>query len=106
MNLSQTQDRLAAVSGIAQEMQLTVASEGLFDGVSVEGSQNQARYVSGLWLNDLLAGLLWQCIEQNQATSPDCAFPSWSWVSLLQGVVWHKKMLNGGKESELFPHQW
>lgn len=101
MNLSQTQDRLIAISGVAQEIQRTVASEALFDGESIEESQNLAIYVSGLWLNGLFTGLLWQCIEPGRTTSPDCAFPSWSWASVLQGVVWHKEMLNGKMECEI-----
>lgn len=101
MKLSQPLDRLIAISGIAQELQLTMAAEAVSEGKESLEVKRETRYVSGLWLKDLPSALLWQCTVPNNATSSGCGIPSWSWASLLEGVVWRKEMFTGKRACEI-----
>lgn len=81
-------DRIVALSGIAREFR---ESEGVKVTKAKSGPQESLVYISGLWLKDLLWGLLW---ERNVPTGISArlrGFSTWSWTSVLCPVVWHAK---------------
>ncbi|KAI1776484.1 heterokaryon incompatibility protein-domain-containing protein [Hypoxylon cercidicola] len=74
-------DRIVALSGIAKELRES-------RGIELSRADSTLVYVSGLWLKDLLWGLLW---EQNTASVIRArlpGFPTWSWTSLPCPVIW------------------
>jgi hypothetical protein len=80
LKLTYKTDRLPALSGIARAVQQRIVQQGL-----------RAKYVAGLWDNDLGDGLLWSIRSSHGAeareSSPYIA-PTWSWASV-EGQVWY-----------------
>ena len=74
-------DRLIAISGIATEFRENIKAD------SKPMTQSYLQYVSGLWLEDLHYGLLWQT-RPSKAESCGCGAPSWSWASRQGEVRW------------------
>jgi hypothetical protein len=61
-------DKFPALSGIAMEM----------------AERMKYKYVAGLWLEDIHAGLLWSTVGTICRRSPEYVAPSWSWACLTQ----------------------
>lgn len=78
-NLTEPMDRLPAISGIASLFQ------------NLTGS----KYLGGLWLNDMPAGLLWDRRWSRINAYPDGCVkykaPSWSWVSFNGPISYRMK---------------
>jgi len=77
-------DRLPAISGLARHLERAYA----------ESSSNPPRrYLSGLWDDDLVPGLMWYVdkgkIWKARSSAKPYLGPSWSWISHLGGVEWH-----------------
>jgi hypothetical protein len=87
-------DHIIALSGVAQE----------FLEVLKVNTKAPARtflnYLSGLWLEDLHHGLLWQTTDQEQKAC-NCGAPSWSWAAQLGEVRWLKRASKPKKELEI-----
>ncbi|KAL3421007.1 hypothetical protein PVAG01_07452 [Phlyctema vagabunda] len=64
-------DRLAAISGLAKEIQ----------------RQTKFSYMAGLWLEDLHHGLLWT-VNGRGTRSGEYRAPSWSWAALDMNFYW------------------
>lgn len=74
-------DHVVALAGIAHEFrEVMKANAQTTHGLRTE-------YLSGLWLEDLSYGLLWQTTHQKQRLC-SCRAPSWSWASQLGEVKW------------------
>lgn len=87
-------DHIVALFGIAQEFREVIkANTKAPKMVSLE-------YVSGLWLEDLHYGLLWQTTDQEQKVC-NCGAPSWSWASQLGEVRWLQRAAKPTKELEV-----
>ena len=65
-------DRSVAILGVAQEIQ----------------AQTGMTYLSGLWREDLLFGLLWQVDGRGNRSESGSALPAWSWASLRIEYAW------------------
>jgi hypothetical protein len=61
-------DKFPALSGIAMEM----------------AERMKYKYVAGLWLEDIHAGLLWSTVGTICRRSPEYVAPSWSWACITQ----------------------
>jgi hypothetical protein len=73
-------DRLLAVAGVAKEHRAAM---------KLHNSNDQAlEYVSGLWLRDIIQGLLWELTDESGACLSKCGAPSWSWASRVGQVKW------------------
>lgn len=71
--LTQSTDKLVAISGLANEI----------------GIRSGARYMVGLWMEGLHVGLGWRAVSENtlrKRAPPECNEPSWSWASV-DGVI-------------------
>jgi len=84
------QDRVLAVAGLAKEVrQILVNSK---QEVATEMVVQNEMYLSGLWLNDIHHGLLW---EEHYSSQPWTTrvnnVPSWSWASLMSQVRWPER---------------
>jgi hypothetical protein len=83
-------DRLLALSGIAAEFSEATRRKTAVKGRR-EGRDGLAHvdvYVSGLWLNDITRGLLWQQKGSPGGCQRASGMPTWSWTSLLGPVAW------------------
>ncbi|XXG98940.1 hypothetical protein Hte_005273 [Hypoxylon texense] len=78
-------DRIVALSGIARELR---ESAGVESSKAHPRPQETLAYVSGLWLNDLLCGLLWERNTPEGISARLPGFPTWSWASVLCPIVW------------------
>lgn len=74
-------DRIVALSGIAQEFREVIKAH------IQTSKQFSLKYLSGLWLEDLHYGLLWQSTHKSHRVS-NCGAPSWSWAAQLREVRW------------------
>lgn len=64
--LSRARDKLPAMSGLAKKFQEAIGAD----------------YVAGLWSNELVHGMAWQCCgERTPASLEEYTGPSWSWAS-------------------------
>lgn len=70
--LTNTADRLIAISGLAKEFSIRL----------------QDQYVAGMWLNSLLRELLWVCDAGCILEAPRRA-PTWSWACREAQVSWY-----------------
>lgn len=88
-------DKFPALSGIAKSFQKMIQD--------IYGDQYKDRYVAGLWVNNLPAGLLWRALgakgSQIYRTKPPLKYvaPSWSWASLMGTEI--KFVVNGFRGS-------
>lgn len=79
--LSRKEDKLSAVSGLAQSMALTLRSKGVSDA-----------YQAGLWIGEFHFDLTWRTIDSETQDARDhngqtqYHAPSWSWASVDQSV--------------------
>jgi hypothetical protein len=84
------QDRLLAVAGLAEEVRQILVN--FKQEVATEAEIQNEMYLSGLWLNDIHHGLLW---EEHYSSQPWTTrvndAPSWSWASLMTQVKWPEK---------------
>ncbi|WQF82230.1 Putative heterokaryon incompatibility [Colletotrichum destructivum] len=75
LKLTFPQDRLAAISGVAIELQESTG----------------AQYLAGLWKHELLPSfLLWRTemsFPKRCKRPDDCRAPSWSWAAIDEGVI-------------------
>ncbi|KAI1131181.1 heterokaryon incompatibility protein-domain-containing protein [Nemania abortiva] len=60
-------DRLVALSGLAKVYGSTIKCDG---------------YVAGLWMPDLIRGLMWRTEGANLTRTANNTLPSWSWASI------------------------
>ena len=74
-------DKLPAISGLAQDLEISI-------------SDPDEKYLAGLWLGDLAQGLLWissatwnEDMQSIQRSRPYRA-PSWSWASMDGQITW------------------
>jgi hypothetical protein len=90
MQLTQPQkDRILAISGIAREFrELILARKNKGRNDTAVSSRV---YLSGLWLNDIHFGLLWQQKTVDPALGKVPTAPSWSWASTLAEVRWPER---------------
>jgi hypothetical protein len=67
-DLSHLSDKLPAISGLAK----------------IIHQRTGARYLAGLWLQDLPLALLWRCQPENEKGGPASTWraPSWTWASI------------------------
>ncbi|KAG4431846.1 hypothetical protein IFR05_012663 [Cadophora sp. M221] len=84
--LSDSQDKLPALAGVASEI----------------SSLSGQKYLAGLWNNDLIHSLLW-C--RDFATTPlpppeKYRAPSWSWAAIDSPVTWSKAILDFPDDEE------
>lgn len=82
--LTNEDDRLAAISGIATRFQ--------------EYSKDD--YLAGIWKGDVLRGLCWSCEEPyfakgSPSIEPQHSPPSWSWASSRYSVTWRARDVTG-----------
>ena len=74
-------DKLPAISGLAQELEMSI-------------SDPDEKYLAGFWLGDLAQGLLWMSSAtwnedmQNTQRSRPYRAPSWSWASMDGQITW------------------
>ncbi|KAH8586046.1 heterokaryon incompatibility protein-domain-containing protein [Bisporella sp. PMI_857] len=67
LKLTHTSDRLPAISGVAQEMQLYLDDA----------------YLAGAWRKSLIPCLLWKVVNgETRSAPPPRGVPSWSWASV------------------------
>lgn len=68
MQLTRTEDRLVALSGIAQKVQ------------ELDGSE----YLAGIWIKPLPLGLLWKSVKESLSYQRPSRYqaPTWSWASI------------------------
>ena len=76
-----SKDRVIAISGIAREFREMIKGNTKAQGPVF------LQYVSGMWLQDIHHGLLWQT-KGPYAEWCGCGAPSWSWASRLADVRW------------------
>ncbi|MCJ1325068.1 hypothetical protein MMC10_001730 [Thelotrema lepadinum] len=69
-------DRPIAILGVAQEIQ----------------AQTGMTYLSGLWQEDLLLGLLWQVDGRGKRSGVGLRVPSWSWASVRIEYAWSQEV--------------
>ena len=79
-------DRLAAISGIAREIQ----------------QQSGMTYKAGIWVEDLHVGLLWSIACRGEKHTVYHA-PSWSWASLIIHTDWGKHLT---PDFQVYLGQW
>ncbi|KAH8647153.1 heterokaryon incompatibility protein-domain-containing protein [Xylariales sp. PMI_506] len=72
-DLTYPEDRLAAISGIAQMLR---------------GPRGKELYLAGLWRDALPFDLLWRCDQSAKLAPSKRPGPSWSWASVDCGVHW------------------
>jgi hypothetical protein len=74
-------DRIIAISGVARQFR---------DAMSIDSSSSNITklYISGLWLDDLHHGLLWEQCHKVTTYERACEAPTWSWASLSAEVQW------------------
>ena len=87
-------DHIIALSGIAQEFREVIRAN------TKAPKLVSLKYVSGLWLEDLHHGLLWQTTGQEQKLC-NCGAPSWSWAARLGEVRWLQRAAKPMKELEV-----
>lgn len=76
LKLTFEKDRLPAISAVVQRMQPLRAGDV---------------YIAGMWLNSLLIDLTWlRFSSEVRPRSREVKHPSWSWVSITQGVSWRE----------------
>jgi hypothetical protein len=75
-------DLLTAISGIVKLMQ----------------KQNAGAYISGLWVNNLLPGLLWY-VSYSAARSKTYPNPTWPWVSIDGAIEYAGHMSTYGESA-------
>ena len=84
-----TQDRLIALSGVADEFgrALSLREKENLVPEPQEVDDDRSVYVAGLWLSFLLDGLLWEKVgeEPHERLS---SIPSYSWASVYARVQW------------------
>ena len=91
LNLTKRSDRLPALSGICKRIQ------------HIHG-----KYVAGLWMESIAFDLLWRVERLNtyptKILQPDEDYcgPSWSWVSVVDPVVYWTDIVNFHDPSRLF----
>jgi hypothetical protein len=71
--LTKEEDRLPALSGIANKMQSSLMTE----------------YVAGIWYGYTLEGILWRTRRGFHHRPKTYIAPSWSWASIIGQVWWH-----------------
>lgn len=78
--LTRSQDKLPALSGLAQ-----LYSDHLQD-----------EYLAGLWRANLLTGIMWEHVspEHGNVVAMDDRAPSWSWASI-DGTIWYPDTSDG-----------
>ncbi|KAK3688678.1 heterokaryon incompatibility protein-domain-containing protein [Podospora appendiculata] len=83
--LTDPEDRLVAISGIARILRGTVGRE---------------KYLAGLWADAMPFELLWRCDQSRVAGlgASKTRRPSWSWCSVDCGVDWPAVEAGGGRE--------
>jgi hypothetical protein len=80
--LTYEEDKLPALSGMAQRMFLALIEDGKVSD----------RYIAGLWEQDLLVGLLWRRAakpwqkDKVREENAEYVAPSWSWASTTESV--------------------
>lgn len=82
--LTKEDDRLAAISGVADRFQ----------------HYSKDDYLAGIWKEDVLRGLCWSCTEtyfakDSPAIKPRYKPPSWSWASRRYPVTWRARDFTG-----------
>ena len=73
LDLTFATDRLPAMSAIVK--------------VEMKTRRKTDRYVAGMWRNTLLADLNWRTLEFHPPRQKNPAIPSWSWASVITGVL-------------------
>jgi hypothetical protein len=77
--LSDSRDKLTAISALARQMHFALKETGEED-----------QYLAGLWKKDLIKGLLWK-VERTRSSLPTSnrnSGPTWSWATRNTDVVW------------------
>ncbi|KAF4444182.1 transcription factor Zn, C2H2 [Fusarium austroafricanum] len=78
-----SEDRLVALAGITHEFSHTIARS------LHQNDHWKSFYLSGLWAGDIAVGLLWE-IDGAGSDQRVQGFPTWSWASVVQPVVWQQ----------------
>ncbi|KAK0715418.1 hypothetical protein B0H67DRAFT_490769 [Lasiosphaeris hirsuta] len=79
------QDRLVALSGVADEFGRALAQQEEETETATEGGRSI--YVAGLWLSVVLDGLLWEKVSEEPHRQLN-HIPSYSWASVYSRVRW------------------
>lgn len=72
--LTRDEDKIVAIAGIAKMVQHALKDD----------------YIAGLWMGNLLQGLLWRAKIRYARPPTRWRAPSWSWASVNSGVVMHR----------------
>ena len=101
LKLKYATDRIPAIQGVATEfrdMQMESQRNGSAGNGSAGSSvslpnslslnSSSLLYVSGLWLQDIHYGLLWEQKSLETGSKRVASLPSWSWASRLAEVFW------------------
>ncbi|KAH8691778.1 heterokaryon incompatibility protein-domain-containing protein, partial [Phaeosphaeriaceae sp. PMI808] len=68
-NLTRGQDKLIALSGVAQRFAALTLPENV-------------KYWAGMWNSDMPRGLLWKTLDEQTVRPSEYRAPSWSWASM------------------------
>lgn len=79
------EDRIIALAGIAKEFREAMTTGLLGKGLNTPYA---LAYSSGLWLQDIHHGLLWERKTSECMPRRLPGFPTWSWASFVCPVVW------------------
>ncbi|KAI0798933.1 heterokaryon incompatibility protein-domain-containing protein [Xylaria sp. FL0064] len=79
------QDRLVAIAGVAREFSRAIDasrdSTPKTDDNNVCTTGHTRKYVCGIFMQDIVASLLWECAQPEETTRVD-GIPTWSWASI------------------------
>lgn len=72
LKLTRPSDKLPALAGLARKFAEARASTG----------HAETQYVAGLWRDNMIEGLSWQCIGGRGSYPAEYRAPSWSWAAI------------------------
>ena len=76
LSLTFDTDRLPAISAVVKRMQPL---------------REDDTYIVGMWLSSLLRDLVWHVVTAPTRPRPEDSYPTWSWVSVNNGICWNRK---------------
>ncbi|KAH8744412.1 heterokaryon incompatibility protein-domain-containing protein [Hyaloscypha finlandica] len=98
-NLTNGNDRLKALSGVAREFSKLLQKKGpnWEDLPDQQGVETPDRYISGIWLRDIYHGLLWKSSDDKKPYPRTTNMPTWSWASTQTPVIWRDTQAKNSK---------
>jgi hypothetical protein len=80
--------RIFAIAGVAKVFRDMIL---LADATGFGRSSRPMNYLSGIWLQDLHHGLLWEQLHPQTANTKVCKAPTWSWAPWSMQVRWAER---------------